>query len=256
LQRNRRLQIEFLNNLTAKEIKEDLRDGFPMEASLYIQPQVVETIKEGETVKVNGQILEGPGTVFRKSTVKEVSMCVFGVDSNTSSQILAEGKNITFEIMKGEKMDMTIEKFAEKYPNLYQELYDKGKADGEKAERDLFNEVENVCGGDTELLIQCYKEGKTSEEALKMRAEKLEEANANLQTKLTEAEAKKEQTTVEKETVDPATVEFKDDAGKKEAATEENTEEAWREKFRSDPKVREEFISEDGYVAYQKRNQK
>jgi hypothetical protein len=83
----------FLDNPNAQEIKEDMLAGFPMEASLYVPPLVVEYVKEGTSVTVNGQTLAGPGSVFREAVIKEVSICVFGADSNTSAAALTEKNN-------------------------------------------------------------------------------------------------------------------------------------------------------------------
>jgi hypothetical protein len=94
----------FLDNPNAQEIKEDMLAGFPMEASLYVPPLVVEYVKEGTSVTVNGQTLAGPGSVFREAVIKEVSICVFGADSNTSAAALTEKNNseVKFDIFKAE----------------------------------------------------------------------------------------------------------------------------------------------------------
>lgn len=251
---------KFVENVGAKEIQLDMKAGFPMEASMYAKPSVIERVGEGESVQVNGMTLEGPGTVFRKAVIKEVSMCPMGAFSNTSSEAFKanDSEKIKFSIVnkKENKMakEITIDTFSEDHPDVYQEILDKGKADGEKAERDLFSELENICADDLELLVQCYKEGKTSEEALKMRSEKLSQANKDLQVKVSELEKgvkasdKKE---AEKEAVDPATVEFSDDAGKKPVKKAE-TEDELKQKFAADPKLQDEFKSEGAYLAYMK----
>ena len=84
---------EFLDNDKAQEIRADIKKGFPMEASLFCWPSVIERVQEGANVKVNGLTLKGPGAVFRKSVIKEVSMCVFGSDINTKSSALGDNKS-------------------------------------------------------------------------------------------------------------------------------------------------------------------
>lgn len=102
---------KFLDNSNAQEIKKDMLSGFPMEASLYVPPSVVEYITEGASVQVNGQTLFGPGTVFRKAKIKEVSICVFSADSNTTATSLVDKNNseIEFNIFKADQKQATTE---------------------------------------------------------------------------------------------------------------------------------------------------
>src|SRR3989338_5906077 len=57
-------------------------EGFPWQASIYIPPLVIERVKDGETAEVKGQKLKGPGTIFRKSVLREVSFCALGADEH------------------------------------------------------------------------------------------------------------------------------------------------------------------------------
>ena len=134
----------FLDNDDAQKLKADMEKGFPMEASLLVPPLIVEHVKEGESVKVNGHTLKGPGAVFRKSTILEVSMCVFGFDSNTKSSAYADSDNqkIKFNliqetnIMAGTEETQTVteiesvESFAELYPEFHKEILAVGLAEG------------------------------------------------------------------------------------------------------------------------------
>jgi len=98
---------KFLSNPVAQQIKDDIAEGFPMQASLYVPPQLIEHVKEGESVEVNGQKLEGPGTVFRKATIKEVSMCALGADSQTQSKAFASEGNkqeVQFSVLEKEQI--------------------------------------------------------------------------------------------------------------------------------------------------------
>jgi hypothetical protein len=83
---------KFLPNEKAQGLKNDMKAGMPMEASLYIPPMIIEQVMKGQNAQVNGFTLEGPGTVFRKSQIKEVSICVFGADNNTISKVFADGE--------------------------------------------------------------------------------------------------------------------------------------------------------------------
>ena len=68
--------------------------GVPFEASIYAQPTSIERVEEDEVVDVNGYKFKGPGTIWRKSTFKECSVCVFGYDSETSSVAMSENGEV------------------------------------------------------------------------------------------------------------------------------------------------------------------
>ena len=249
---------EFLDNANAQALKGDIKKGFPMEASLYVPATVVEYVKEGASVEVNGQTLKGPGAVFRKATIKEVSMCVFGVDSNTKSSAYADNNenNVTFnlikeaDIMAKETEQMTVEKFAELHPDIRKQVFDAGMAEGEKKERDLFKELRAACGDDKELVVTCFAEGKTAVEALKMRAEKAEKTSAELTSKMAKLSEKR---------IDPAKTEFSDTAtepGKGEKFDEKTaTDDQLKKHFAESKDIQDEFKlgGVDAYVAFKRK---
>jgi hypothetical protein len=67
-----------------------LADGFPWQASVYVPPQSIEKLDEGETAEVNGRTIEGPGHVFRQSSLREVTFTSLGADENTGAAALSE----------------------------------------------------------------------------------------------------------------------------------------------------------------------
>jgi len=249
---------EFLDNDNASSLRADMKKGFPMEASLYVPATVVEYVAEGASVEVNGQTLKGPGAVFRKATIKEVSMCVFGADSNTKSSAYADDNehNVKFNLFKeadimAEKTEqMTVEIFTDRHPDIRKQVFDSGTAEGEKKERDLFKELRAACGDDKDLVVKCFTEGKTAVEALKMRAEKAEAANTKLDARITELTKKK---------VDPAVTEFSD------TATEPGKGEKFDEKTATDDQLKEHFAKSkdlqdeyklggaDAYIAFKRK---
>lgn len=249
---------EFLPNSKAQEMKADLQGGFPMEASIMVVPSVVERVEGGSSLKVNGHMLKGPGAVVRAGEIKEVSMCTFGADTNTSSQVLAAaagtGDKIKFNILKEKsKMDekMTMETFAASHPDLCQEIITKAIAEGEKAERDLFAELKAACGDDHELLIKCFEEGKTKEEALLACNEKLQAANSELSTKMEELKTSTDVKATENE-VDPAQLEFSNEnqATEKGIKVKATTPEGWKAQFEASEELQTEFGDVETYVAY------
>jgi transcriptional regulator with XRE-family HTH domain len=91
----------------AREVLDLADEGFPWQASVHAVPEVIEEIEAGSFAKVNGERLNGPGTIFRKSQIRETSFCALGADDQTSAAALAAGAEIKVEIRKGETMTGT-----------------------------------------------------------------------------------------------------------------------------------------------------
>ena len=79
---------------------------------------------------------------------------------------------------------LTMKDIAQKYPEAYKQIFDRGRAEGERTERDLFAALKDTCGQDLELLCQCYSEGRTIQEALELYITKSEQINSELSAKL------------------------------------------------------------------------
>jgi len=196
----------FLSNEDAQKVKSDMLGGFPMEASLNVPPTVTEFVEGGSSVEVNGLTLKGPGTVFRQATIKEVSICVFGADANTSASAFEKDSVVRFsrtekESIMPDKNAFTLETLHKDYPDVHAAVFKAGQADGESKERALFVEILTACGTDYELATTCFRDGKTSTEATAMRLAKVEAENTRLK-----AEAAKQPV----KPVDPAVQEFSD----------------------------------------------
>ncbi len=251
----------FLDNDTAGQMAADIRAGFPMEASLYIQPSVVERVDEGASVKVNGHVLKGPGRVFRKAVIKEVSMCVFGADSNTKSlasaagddgqikfnftnketHLMAEQENSEHLVIEG----LTADKFAEACPGIHKTIVAAGRAEGIKAGQARFAELKEACGDDFELLAECFSQGKSVTEALKAANAKLTEANAKLA----------KQVKTPKSPDDLAKQEFSDDENSQDHTQEADSgdEEGLKAEFAESADLQSEFgRNVKAYLAFKK----
>jgi hypothetical protein len=63
--------------------------GFAWQASIGARADQVEFVAEGKSSMVNGQEVQGPVNIARKSLLGEVSFVVLGADDNTSAQISA-----------------------------------------------------------------------------------------------------------------------------------------------------------------------
>jgi hypothetical protein len=202
---------DFLSNQDAAKVRADMLEGFPMEASLYVPPSVIEFVEDGAEVEVNGRTLKGPGTVFRKSTIKEVSICVFGADAGTTASAFKSDSVVRFsrtesEATMPEKNELTMAILQKDHADLYAAVYKAGQADGESKERTLFGEILSAAGGDVEIAAACFKEGKSPADATKMRLDKVETENKRLRGEAAKAGEKP----AKEHKVDPATQEFSD----------------------------------------------
>ena len=263
------IQGPFLDNETAVAIFKDMKKGFPMEASLRVLPSVIEDVEQGASVEVNGKTLKGPGAVFRKSTIEEVSICVFGADANTESRAFNETEgNIEFSLinknnnnservntMAGKETEFTQDILKAEHPKIHEQVFSAGMAEGEKTERDCFKELQDACGGDNDLLVECYSAGKKPIEAVQMANEKLKAKNAELMKN--QAENTTGNTATETTKTDPASAEFIGDqkANKTKIPESESSEDQLKEKFKNSLELQKEFVGKvENYLAFIRNN--
>jgi len=69
------------------------RKGWKFQASIGADVGRIENVASGETVEVNGRSFSGPISVVRASTLREVSIVLFGADAATSAAIAAEASS-------------------------------------------------------------------------------------------------------------------------------------------------------------------
>ena len=117
---------QVLDNDDAKRFIADSKTGFPFQASIRVRPTKIRELGKGETMSVNGRKFDGPGTVFVESVYQEVSACVFGWDSNTSSTAFADDTDfISAQVFKKEKeMPFNIEEWKKEDPQGYSAFCD------------------------------------------------------------------------------------------------------------------------------------
>lgn len=73
----------------AKEVLADSREGFPWQASTYLEPRKIVRLGDGEEAECNGRKVKGPGVIFRECTLREVTFTALGVDDDTSATSLS-----------------------------------------------------------------------------------------------------------------------------------------------------------------------
>lgn len=76
------------------------KNEFPWQASVGLSVSKTENVGPGEHAIVNGRRIDGPATIARKSTFREISFTVWGADSTTSATVTAqsiEGSEMNWE---------------------------------------------------------------------------------------------------------------------------------------------------------------
>jgi len=251
----------FLSNDIAQRIRRDIKEGFPMQASVFIEPSRIERVADGEQTEVNGHPLKGPGTVFRKSVIHEISMCTLGADSNTQSKAYAEGGEaaVKFSVMERKfnmdetkAVEMTAEGFAADHPEIHGEIVrtarEEGRAEGEAKSRELFVQFAERFAEDPTFCIEQFKSGIGIEEAIAAYADKLRADRQQLATE--KAELAKQ---VAAKKVDPAVTEFADQQeGKGGDGSPETPEEKWTAEFNKSEDLQGEYKDIETYLAYKR----
>jgi hypothetical protein len=124
-------ESEFIDTPESLAFRDNSSQGFPYEASIFARPMKIQRLMEGEVAMVNGFEMKGPGTIWRTSTFKEVSICTFGYDSNTRAAAMSEGEEEQCEISvegsnkfnsKEELISMDHLKFKADHPEEYAKL--------------------------------------------------------------------------------------------------------------------------------------
>jgi hypothetical protein len=112
----------FLETKYAQEFISNSMKGFPYQASISIIPDKVQRLGEKEEAEVNGFTMKGPGSIIRSCEFKEVSVCVFGYDSNTSAAAMSEEVDVDFVTIETEQGEveekMDLKELKEKHPDL------------------------------------------------------------------------------------------------------------------------------------------
>jgi len=247
---------KFLTNDVAQGIRSDIQEGFPMQASIFLRPSLIEHVKEGEQAKVNKIVLKGPGTIFRKGRIHEVSMCTLGADKQTQSKAFAEGgkQEIKFNVIEKEhdmetnQIELNAETFAADYPELFGDVTAKAKAEGETETRALFTQFADQFSEDPAFCVEQFKAGLSLSDAITAENTKLRKAADEAAVKASQQAATSQ---------DLAAQEFSDDAANLETPAEppKTPEEKYTAEFNASAEIQEEFGGAKGqgdYIAFRK----
>jgi len=90
--------VKSSNMGVAKGVLDDIKNGFPFQASIGASVEDYQYLEEEETKEINGAIFKGPLYWIKNSVIREVSLTVLGADSNTNVSIAAmqRGAKMTF----------------------------------------------------------------------------------------------------------------------------------------------------------------
>lgn len=249
--RGLQMQGEFLrSSALAAQVRSESLDGFPFEASVNLRPVKVERVAEGETVEVNGYEMTGPGHVFRRSELREVSFCALGADSNTSAAALAQEGELAVELSQHDTMTPTDTKGATAAPSPAPAApaalnADAIRLEAAAAERARIRGIRELSTSDqAQLCEELVEAGATIEAAAVRLAADLKGRHEAMKAQLA-ASSDKSLSAGNRGTEKPAATPL--DAVK---ALPDGPEK-WTKLYETDPQVRAEWHSAAAFSAYQ-----
>jgi len=173
----------------ASQVLKLAQEGYPWQASISVRPRKVKVLdSDKETAKVNGEEVNGPGEIWMKSQVGEVSFVSLGADDNTAAIVMSEGDPVSVEIeqtntqfhYQKEDEAMTLDEMKTQYAELYQEILDQGKAEvkleeattkardeGVEAERKRVTDILDA-DADREATLKAIKDGVSADGSFKL----------------------------------------------------------------------------------------
>jgi len=257
----------YLSNAEAAQMKSDIAQGFPMQASVYNPPEVIEDVPAGASVEVNGHTLNGPGTVFRRATIQEVSFAVVGYDTNTRAMAMAEDdkQEIQFEVVNTKEYEMsekdkqikelTLDRFSAEHSDLYSQITTAAKAAGGKEADEKFAAFCEKFGDCPAFVIEQFGKGVSITEATDAFAQKMK---GERDAAIASAEEAKKSANTAAAVDDPAHQEFSDLQSKKGAEADGlEGDEKYAAEFKADKQVRFEFRNKlDDYKAFRRNEEK
>jgi hypothetical protein len=244
---------------SAQVILSDGEDGFPWQASVYLQAATIERVGAGQFAMVNGQKLQGPAAIFRTSTLREVSFTALGADDDTSATPLADkdaGEEVAVQLMD-ENEERTMTKTtnagdgeADRAAVAASEAQLKNAADTARSEeRSRVTTIRaSAAAAQAELADKLIADGTPIDEALLA-------INEDLRARLTAGAATGAKVPVESKPVgkgNSADVAAKASADAKSDEAELSDVDKWKKEFAGSAKLRDEFTSLDVFLAFKK----
>lgn len=234
-----------------QEFMETSEEGFPWQMSVAVPPEKIIKLDHGEKTTVNGHEFVGPGHIFEKSTLREVTVTSLGADEQTDATLLSLSGDVHADISAAEEESMSEQMDIATLRAKHPDVADRLAQDAQKAERDRITGIQAKAKGvPQELVQQCITEGLSADQAASKILEHFQSEKADRLSQLT----KGNEEPVGSE--DPESDEVKDTftEGKKKPKDKLSDmpegPEKWKKEFATDPKVREEFGDEEVYLAF------
>lgn len=247
---------DFLSNESALAVVADMDEGFPFQASVFVPPKKIEFIPEDSETKVNGHTLKGPGTVFRSSTLREVSIAALGADPQTSSVALSKtGRTVSIPTPDKEKAmtkkttetpsptaELAAKELQEKYPAIVKAIEATAFKVGVNCERERVAEILEGCH-DRQITTaaKLVKDGVSVKDAFKALLTDQSDFRKDTKAAITEGNDNT-----------PAGVSPREPDAPKQAAL--SIEEAAELDWAKDAGVRAEFDDKASYIAFRRAN--
>jgi len=166
---------------SAKQVLEEMREGYPWQASISVQPLAIERMERGAKARINGRDFEFPdgGTVFRRTNYRETSLVALGADEQTDAQALSLTEKVSVSVLnapteksmepKKEEASspppLTRDRLKAEHPEVYATVF----ADGIAAERSRVTEIFNAAPDVArDIALKVVKDGASVVEALKL----------------------------------------------------------------------------------------
>ena len=269
-----------LDTAAGREVAALLSAGYPWQMSVYVPPSEVVRLGIGELMTVNGKEVEGPGTVFRKAEVREVTFTALGADPDThaTSNSFADDGERSFQFQDSsmakteepgspatKRAALTLAEFRDAFPAEFSAMTTEAAASAIKAERERVSFIrQHGKHVPAELVDQAINEGWDNAKTLgAFFAHVTERKEARLEAIRAESTAAVGTTPLDeggdRDSVDEArftaagtgATDTIDDADL--AGTDQEVEERkWRAEFTASPELRFEFMSADRYVGFKR----
>ena len=101
-------------------------EGYPWQSSIGIWADEVKFIEGGQSVKVNGQMVDGPADIWVTSYVRECSFVSLGADAGTAAISLETNEDDQSTFTKGKIMNL--DELKKDFKELFQEVFELGVA--------------------------------------------------------------------------------------------------------------------------------
>lgn len=230
-----------LSNPDAATVRQDSMDGFPWQASCYLQADAITQVPEGEELSVNGHAVLGPATVFDAAQLREVTFCALGQDPNTSSDATLHDGSATvrakLSVVESSTMNDSPEQTAQEHAPVVD--VDAVRLEAQRAESERVAYILE-CAADAQINLarELIKQGVSERDAALKLAQDMRDRDSTSAATLSETKATQP---LSAPVAEPERVSFDDN------------DDGWRQQWLADADLRAEFNgNENVWLAWNK----